>query len=148
VSSVERHRLRAWIARKRSELATERQELEQLLAADPADLASVDRLAEILEKDGNRDEADALRRRKGEIDQLVTCYLKLYERRQPIRDAVEMARIAERLGRNFEARGFFTIAIAYDSEREDLRRDLERLSRRPPAGIQRQTIVVHKRASQ
>ena len=39
-----------------------------------------------------------------------------------------MARLAERLGRRFEARGFLTLAISEDPEREDLRRDLRRMN--------------------
>jgi tetratricopeptide (TPR) repeat protein len=58
-------------------------------------------------------------------------YEQLFARKQPLRDAVEMARLAERLGRAFEARGFLTLAIADDPRREDLRRDLQRLSQRP-----------------
>ena len=47
-----------------------------------------------------------------------------------------MARLAEQLGRRFEARVFLTLAISEDPDREDLRHDLERLGRvrqsRPP----------------
>jgi hypothetical protein len=58
-------------------------------------------------------------------------YEKLYDRTQPIRDAVEMAEIAERLGRIFEAQVFLTLAIAEDRERVDLRQTLRRLLRTP-----------------
>src|SRR5262249_16924112 len=68
-----------------------------------------------------------LRRRKAEIDRLRSRYEKLHERKQPIRDAVEMAHLAEQLGRRFEARGFLTLAISEDPDREDLRHDLARL---------------------
>ena len=63
-----------------------------------------------------------------EIDRLRARYLKLYDRQQPIRDAVEMAGLAERLGRWFEARVFLTLAVSENPEREDLRRDLRRLN--------------------
>ena len=42
-----------------------------------------------------------------------------------------MVKLAERLGRQFEARGFLTLAILDDPNREDLRRDLERLPQNP-----------------
>ena len=86
----------------------------------------------LAEKDGQPAQAAELRRKKAEIDRLQARYQKLYERKQPIRDAVEMAELAERLGRRFEARGFLTLAISDDPSRQDLRNVLERLSR-PPA---------------
>ncbi len=49
---------------------------------------------------------------KVEIETLRARYEKLFDRNQPIRDAEEMAQIAERLGRTFEARAFLTIEIA------------------------------------
>ena len=90
----------------------ERRELEHLLAADPADLTALDRLAQLAEKDGQPAQAAELRRRKAEIDGFAARYEKLHERKQPIRDAVEMASLAEQLGRRFEARGFLTVAIS------------------------------------
>ena len=65
-------------------------------------------------------------------------YVELYDRKQPIRDAVESARLAEQLGRRFEARVFLTIAIAEKRARDDdLRHDLERLSRGPRTAADR-----------
>jgi hypothetical protein len=66
-------------------------------------------------------------RRKSEILRLKARYAKLYERRQPVRNAIEMARLAEKLGRDFEARAFYTVAIAENRDGEDLRRELRRL---------------------
>ena len=48
------------------------------------------------------------------------------------RDAEEMARLAERLGRWFEARAFLTVAVMGHPDRDDLRRDLDRLKRDAP----------------
>jgi enediyne biosynthesis protein E4 len=122
------HRLDAWLSSKRGDVETERRELERLLMADPADGAALDRLAQLAEKDGQPARAAELTRKKAEIDRLRTRYEKLYDRKQPIRDSVEMARLAEQLGREFEARAFLTMAISEDPKREDLRRDLTRLS--------------------
>jgi tetratricopeptide (TPR) repeat protein len=142
------HRLNAWLASKRGDVETERRELERLLVADPADLTAVDRLAQLAEEDGQPARAVELRREKGEIDGLRARYEKLYERKQPIRDAVEMAKLAERLGRECEARGFLTVAISDDPNREDLRHDLERLSQSPATVAKRgQTapeVLAHK----
>jgi enediyne biosynthesis protein E4 len=122
------HRLNAWLASKQGDVETERRELERLLVADPADPTAVDRLAHLAEQDGQPARAAELRRKKAEIDRLRARYEQLFERKQPSRDAVEMAKLAERLGRQFEARGFLTVAISDDPNCVDLRHDLERLS--------------------
>ncbi len=126
---AELHRLNAWFASRRGDLKTERQELVRLIEAAPADLSALDRLAQLAEQDGQPAEAAELVRKKAEIDRLRARYETLFDRQQPIRDAVEMAQLAEHLGRVFEARVFLTLAISAAPEREDLRRDLVRLSR-------------------
>jgi tetratricopeptide (TPR) repeat protein len=127
------HRLDAWLAAKRGQLDTERRELERLLLLDPDDLTTIDRLIHLAETEGRPAQADELRSQRREIVQIRARYQKLHERKQPIRDAEEMARLAGQLGREFEARGFLTIAIAADSDREDLRSALSRLNRRVPS---------------
>ncbi len=52
-----------------------------------------------------------------------------------------MVSLAERLGREFEACGFLTVAISDDPNREDLRHDLERLSQRRAAVAERRQTV-------
>ena len=136
------HRLNAWLASKHGDLETERRELEHLLVADPADLTALDRLAPLAEQDGQPARVAELRRDKAEIDRLRARYEYLYVRKQPIRDAVEMARLAERLGRQFEARGFLTVAISDDPNRHDLRHDLARLSQHPAAVAERGQTVT------
>jgi len=135
------HRLNAWLASKRGDVETERRELERLLTADPADPTVVDRLVHLAEQDGQPARAAELHRQKAEIDRLRARYEQLYERKQPSRDAVRMASLAERLGRQFEARGFLTVAISDDPNREDLRHDLERLSQSRAAVVVRGQTV-------
>ena len=53
-----------------------------------------------------------------------------------MRDAEEMAGLAEQLGRNFEARVFLALAIEDEPERDDLRRELERLSQSLPQKVE------------
>jgi tetratricopeptide (TPR) repeat protein len=119
--------LAAWLAAKRGDLASERRALERLIAVDPTDSAAFDRLAEMAVQEGQPARADEFRQRKAEIDRLEARYQKLYQRNQPARDAEEMAQLAEQLGRRFEARAFLTVAIMDDSDRDDLRRHLDRL---------------------
>jgi enediyne biosynthesis protein E4 len=122
-------RLKAWLAARRGDADAEHRALEALIAADPADLEARGRLAERAERAGDSARAAELRREQDEVRRLLARYEFLHDRTQPLRDAVEMAGTAERLGRTFEARVFLTLAIAEDPDRADLRRALERLDR-------------------
>jgi enediyne biosynthesis protein E4 len=121
-------RLTAWLAAYRGDLDSERRALERVVASDPTDLAALDRLVTIAENEGKSDSADQLRRTKTQIAGLEARYEELDKRNQTIRDALEMASLAERLGRRFEAKVFLTIAIATDPKRPDLRDQLVRSS--------------------
>ncbi len=140
---VQVHRVKAWLAAKYGDVDGERSELERLSLADPADMTALDRLAQLADKEGQPAQANNLRRKKAEIEGLRTRYEKLYDRNQPIRDAEEMASLAEQLGRMFETRVFLTVAISEEPERNDLRSSLQRLmSQRPkPAGLRGQTLA-------
>ena len=136
------HRLRAWLLRNRGDHDSERRELELLIALEPADLTAIDRLIQLAEKNGQPERAAEFGRAKTEIGPLRARYEKLYNRKQPIRDAVEMAHLAEQLGRGFEARAYLTLAIAADPDRQDLRSDLARLTARlPDFAACRQTLA-------
>jgi enediyne biosynthesis protein E4 len=123
-------RLAAWLAARRGDLAGERRALEQVITVDPADFAALDRLAELAVQEGQPARAAELHSRKTEIDRLKARYEKLYQRNQPTRDSAEMARLAERLGRGFQAKAFLTVATTVHPDRDDLRRDLARLKQR------------------
>jgi thioredoxin-like negative regulator of GroEL len=127
-NSAEVEKLAAWFAAQRGDDKAERTSLERLIAADPTDFAAVDRLIELRTKNGQPDVALALRRRKDEVARLQARYQKLFKRHQPRRDAAEMARLAEQLGRRFEAKAFFTIALASARDAAGIRRDFARLT--------------------
>jgi len=131
------HRLNAWLAAKQGDVVTERRELDRLVAADPTDRSALGRLAQLADENGQPARAAELLGQKAEIDRLLARYLELYERKQPIRDAIKMARLAEQLGRRFEARVFLTVAISDEPGRTDLRQDLGRLSQSPATGLAR-----------
>ena len=124
---AQRHRLSAWLCAHRGDVEGERQALESLAAADPTDMAALDRLAQLGEKAGQPARVVELKGKEAEIERVRTRYRELYERTQHVRDAEEMSHLAEQLGRTFEARVFLTLAISQEPERADLRRDLERL---------------------
>jgi tetratricopeptide (TPR) repeat protein len=123
------HKLTAWIAGHQDDLETEQRELERLVQADPADVSALTRLAELADKTGRVERREELRRQKNEIEQLRARYEQLYQRNQPFRDALEMARLATKLGLGFEAKAFLTVVVAENPGRTDLRDELERLNR-------------------
>jgi hypothetical protein len=100
-----------------------------VVAADPADLAALERLAALSDQAGRRDLIAVFVGKKSEVERTRDRYIKLYERNQPVRDAAEMARLAEQLGSAFEARIFLTVAIGEDPDRANLRQDLSRLNK-------------------
>jgi enediyne biosynthesis protein E4 len=126
---AEVQRLSAWLAAFRGDLEKERQALERLVAINPADFNALDRLLAIAQNDDEADRADELRRQKAEVERLRARYEKLYKRNQTIRDAREMARLAEHLGQSFEAKVLRTIAMATDSEYRD---SIDRSSQNAP----------------
>jgi thioredoxin-like negative regulator of GroEL len=128
---AEIHRLKAWLSAQRGDIEAERRELERVVAADPADIAALDRLGQLADQAGQRDRIATVVAKKADIERMRDRYIKLYERNQPVRDAVEMAHLAEQLGSAFEARVFLTVAIGEDPDREDLRQDLQRVAKIP-----------------
>jgi enediyne biosynthesis protein E4 len=122
-------RLTAWLAEFCSDLDSERSALERLIGVNPGDIDAFDRLVAIAQKEGQADRADELRRRRIEVERLVALYDKLYKRNQTIRDAAEMASLAEQLGQPFESKVLRTIAIATGLDHHE-RRDAVVGSRR------------------
>ena len=118
--SAEQHRINAWLAGHRGDFAKERSELELLLGADPGDLSALDRLIDLHKKGGQPVLAAKVVQKRNAVRELLDRYMMLHGRKQPIRDAEELARIAEQLGRGFEARGFLTIAVFQERGRKDL----------------------------
>lgn len=126
-------RLAAWLAARRGDRAAELRALEKVIAIDPADVAARDRLIELAVQEDQPARASELRRRAAKIDELKALHNKLFDRNQPLRDAAQLAGIAEQLGRDFEARVYLTLAIAVSPDRDDLRRDSKRLEERARA---------------
>jgi predicted Zn-dependent protease len=122
-------RLAAWLAARRGDARAEKQALERLLAVAPADRAALDRLAGLAREQREPGRAAVWEHRKAEVEALQSRFQELYRRNQPLRDAAELARIAGRLGRSFEARAFLTVAVAADPDRADLRAELDLFNR-------------------
>ncbi len=139
--SAARHRINAWLARHRGDFAAAHSELELLIAADPGDLSAFDRLIDLHKKGNQPTSAAEVSRDRNAVRELLGRYIMLHDRKQPIRDAEELARIAEQLGRKFEARGFLTIAVFQEPGRKDLREKLRTFDSR----LQRQARVGCRR---
>jgi hypothetical protein len=122
--SAERHRVNAWLAGHRGDFTKERLELERLLAAEPSDLSAFDRLIDLDKKAGRPAAVAEVIHRRNAVRELLGRYMMLHGRKQPIRDAEELARLADQLGRGFEAQGFLTIAVFQEPGRKDLREKL------------------------
>jgi tetratricopeptide (TPR) repeat protein len=127
LATPETDRIDAWLCAHRGDEKSERRALERLVAASPGDLPALARLAELAERSGKATEAADFRARHAASKKVHARFRQLFDRNQPIRDAEELADLAEKLGRMFEARGFLTIELATDPTRDDLRARLKRL---------------------
>ncbi len=102
--------LRAWLARRRGDFRAEREALKRLVADNPGALSAIERLAEFAARDGDTEAAVQLRRRKGSLDETLHQYRARFRAGDLDREAAEMARLAETLGRHSEASALRSIA--------------------------------------
>jgi tetratricopeptide (TPR) repeat protein len=111
--------IRAWFAARRGDLEAERVALEQVVAIEPGDTRALDRLAELATRAGQADRAASIRRRQEEALRDKQHYRRLLiaDRGQsPTAELRERARLAERLGRRFEAEGWLKLIPTGDPE--------------------------------
>jgi tetratricopeptide (TPR) repeat protein len=134
--------LRAWFANRRCDQDAERCAWEQLAEADRGDTAALERLAELAIRAGRADRAAEFRRRKAERDRTLHHYRNLIKDGRLERDALEMARLAEALGRRFQARAFFTLAARRQPASPEIKAALARLGpSRPTIDSPGQTLA-------
>jgi tetratricopeptide (TPR) repeat protein len=95
--------LRAWLAAHRGDREAERLARRQQLELDPTDGPALERLAEFEREAGHAGQADALRRSIRAHDAAREEYGRLLASESPRSHAAELARLAERLGRRFDA---------------------------------------------
>ncbi len=126
--------LRAWLAAQRHDLAAERAALEELIALEPGSTTALDRLAALAFQVGQADRAAALRRNQEAIlrDKETYGRLLIVERNSiPLEELLKRARLAQRLGRWFEARGWLALALKRDAGDRLARTELDRLAADP-----------------
>jgi tetratricopeptide (TPR) repeat protein len=122
--------IRAWFAARGGDVRAERRALEALVAVAPGRLAALDRLAGLAKLAGEEAEAARLRGRKAELDKVLERYRERLFKPDPAAAADELARHAESLGRMFEARAWWELAVARDSALQARQREaLVRLER-------------------
>ena len=111
LSRTELLALRAWFAARDGQVDQERIALEKLIDHAPADTQALERLAVLTAESGQADRATELRRRKAGIDRAKEQYTDLLlASDKAITRFPELASLAEELGRDFEARGWWFLA--------------------------------------
>lgn len=105
-------RVAAWLAKSCGDIEGERSALALWIAVAPENHTARERLRTLEASRGATpvDASGGIPRDEIERDQ--ARYRELYRRNQPLRDAEEMARLAEKLGRRFEATVFEAAARA------------------------------------
>ena len=105
--------MRAWFAARSGDQERERQALEKLLERAPGRVQAVERLAELELLAGRPESAARLRARKAELDRAKIHYEILVTKpsAEAVRDSAQMARLAEVLGRTFEARALWSVVL-------------------------------------
>src|SRR5579883_1187181 len=122
--------LRAWLAAHVGDERAEQSSLTQLLEQVPGDTQALSRLTELAVRAGRTDEVTRLRRRKAELDRAADGYRRFLYTAVPTGHFDELGRLAETLGRWFEARGWWTLALRDAAHAEEARAALARLDRR------------------
>jgi enediyne biosynthesis protein E4 len=132
VSPADVSSLRTRVASLVGDTPAEERGLKEQLEQNPGDSRALERLAELALRAGQIETAARLRRRKSELDRALDRYQWLIGRlaaTERISAAIELARLAETLGRWTEARGWATLARGHDSYREQSEIILDRLDR-------------------
>ena len=128
-------RTAAWLAARRGDDQAEQAALLRLIQADPEASDPYDRLAELALRGKQPERAAQLRLEKQSLDQSKLQFQALFRRDQPVRDAVEMAGLADRLGRSFEAQVYRAIAVENSRNRDAPRPIPAKIARSaPPSG--------------
>ncbi len=122
--------LRAWFAARQNDHAAERAALEQLLELSPADTAALERLAVLAAGAGDAERAERLRTSKTLADQAADRYGRLLGTTGPITAFAELAGLAERLGRWFDAHAWWTLVLSESPDDNKAREALARLDAR------------------
>jgi enediyne biosynthesis protein E4 len=127
---VERLAWRAWFAQRAEDDAAERRALESWLTLEPRNPVILIRLAELVTKAGDLDRAAVLRGAKSEVDRCLDSYDQRMTDSDAVGDVAErlaLGRLAEGIGRLFDARTWYTLALQVDPANAEARSACTRL---------------------
>jgi tetratricopeptide (TPR) repeat protein len=126
--------LSTWFAARLGNAERERKALTRLLEEAPGHFQAVERLAELELQAGYLERAAELRKRKAELDRAKVRYEMLVMSQGPLDTGhvTEAARLAEVLGRRFEARGLWSMALKRAGHNAEARQALARLDNAVP----------------
>ncbi len=126
--------LRASLAAHNGDSRAERSALEALIALQPGDDAALERLADLSAQAGEPERVAELRRRKAAIDAARERYRSLINEPDMAPHAAELARAAEVIGRWFDAKSWWRLALRRDpSVSAEADAALARLAKADPA---------------
>lgn len=121
----------AWFAQRAGDDAAEIAALESASIYEPGDPEILERLAELAARRGDLSRLKTLRERKAAIDQAMVRYRALLAG-EFLDNAEELARLAEILGRRFEARAFNAIVLKKNANDSEAQARTARIADPPP----------------
>jgi tetratricopeptide (TPR) repeat protein len=122
--------VRAWLAGQVGNPKAEREAWSTLLDEVPGDSIAVARLTEIEARANRANEVARLRARKLAIDRATEAYRKILNAGTPTAHFDELGELAETLGRWFEARGWWSLALTGGAEADRVRAAIARVDLR------------------
>jgi enediyne biosynthesis protein E4 len=120
---------RAWLAARLGDVRAEQEAVTRWLERVPGEFMAVDRLIALKAQAGEAQEVVALRSRKAELDRASDDYRRTLVEQVPVGHFAELGRLAETLGRWFEARGWWILASRESAGSDDARTALGRIDR-------------------
>jgi tetratricopeptide (TPR) repeat protein len=110
---------RAWMAARLGDTRAEQDALTRWVARVPGELNAFGRLITLMARSGSPREVAELRHRKARLDRASDDYRGALADRIPTGGFAELGRLAEELGRWFEARGWWTLALRQSGGTEE-----------------------------
>ena len=133
IPPAEADALAARLAELRGDPRAEQAARESQVARNPGDPGAWRRLADLAARAGQVDELARYRQRSADIDRARDVYKALMGRvaRREVLPAAELARVAESLGRRFEAQGWWSLRVRQEPDDREARAALDRLAHVP-----------------
>lgn len=127
--------LRVWLAAHRGDPKYEQSALDDLIKVDPGNTVAIARLADLVIQSGDAERGRKLLQEKARLDEVKERYNTLFTTNRLEENALEMARLAQELGRDFEALGFYTITAQKEPSNREAIASLAKLNHvnQPPA---------------